>query len=105
MQPLYSVLGCSDHLLDDIIKLVFNEETLQKRIKQLEDDLVVYKRIFSDTNAEKKQLEERYNQLKHDSDKQKEGFEQQMQVSRIPISVFLPGYSDHLAGIQSCCAS
>lgn len=81
MQPLCSLRRCSDHLSDDIIKLVFSEETLQKRIKQLEDDLVVYKRIFSETNAEKKQLEERYDQLKHDSDKQKEGFEQQLQVS------------------------
>lgn len=81
MQPLCPIPRRSDHLSDDIIKLVFNEETLQKKIKQLEDDLVVYKRIFSDTNAEKKQLEERYDQLKHDSDKQKEGFEQQLQVS------------------------
>jgi hypothetical protein len=50
--------------------LASKETDLQDRIQQLEIDLNVYKRIFSQTNAEKKLLEDENEQLKQISEKQ-----------------------------------
>jgi len=55
---------------DEIARLVSNQEKLQAKNQQLEADLQMYKRVFSDTNAEKKHLEEENQQLKN-SEKQK----------------------------------
>ncbi|KXN86379.1 hypothetical protein AN958_10241, partial [Leucoagaricus sp. SymC.cos] len=68
------------HSLDEIVRLVSNEAELEERIKQLEVDLQVYKRIFSDTNAEKKRLEEENELLKQNSEKQKESLEKHTSV-------------------------
>ncbi len=67
-----------------------NETILQKKIKQLEADLDVYKRIFSDTIAEKKRLEDENDFLKQSFEKQRETSEKQLQVSwiffpRVPL--------------------
>jgi len=50
---------------DEIARLVSNQEKLQAKNQQLEADLQMYKRVFSDTNAEKKHLEEENQQLKN----------------------------------------
>jgi hypothetical protein len=55
---------------DDVVRLVSKETELQDRIQQLEIDLDVYKRIFTQTNAEKKLLEDENEQLKQISEKQ-----------------------------------
>lgn len=55
---------------DDVARLVSKDTELQDRIKQLEIDLDVYKRIFSQTNAEKKLLEDENEMLKEISEKQ-----------------------------------
>jgi len=55
---------------DEIVRLVSNQAKLQAKTQQLEADLQMYKRVFSDTNAEKKHLEEENQQLKN-SEKQK----------------------------------
>ncbi|KAF9451614.1 hypothetical protein P691DRAFT_662752, partial [Macrolepiota fuliginosa MF-IS2] len=68
-------------LSDEIVKLVSNEASFQDKIRKLEEELGVYKRIFSDTNLEKKRWEERYEQLKHDTEKQQES----AQASRVIV--------------------
>lgn len=63
------------------MRLVSSEAELQAKIKLLEVDLQVYKRVFSDTNAEKKHLEEENQQLKK-SEKQKANVEKHASVRK-----------------------
>jgi len=63
------------------VRLVSSEAELQAKIKLLEVDLQVYKRVFSDTNAEKKHLEEENQQLKK-SEKQKANVEKHVSVRK-----------------------
>jgi len=91
-----STLQRFDSVRDDIARLISNETMFQNKIKQLEADLDVYKRIFSDTIAEKKRLEDENDFLRQNFEKQKETLEKQPQASRVVVlldgdgAIFVP---------------
>ncbi|XP_006460197.1 hypothetical protein AGABI2DRAFT_191961 [Agaricus bisporus var. bisporus H97] len=83
-----SILRRFDFIRDDVARLVSKDTELQDRIKQLEIDLDVYKRIFSQTNAEKKLLEDENEMLKEISEKQqwqRGSLQKQTQASRVVV--------------------
>ncbi|KAJ3575153.1 hypothetical protein NP233_g1285 [Leucocoprinus birnbaumii] len=69
---------------NEVVRLLSSESELQERIKLLETDLQVYKRAFSDSNAEKRRLEEENEQLKA-SEKLKEILEKHAPASRVTV--------------------
>ena len=100
--PLFSLWLNSS--ADEIARLVSNQEKLQAKTQQLEADLQMYKRVFSDTNAEKKHLEEENQQLKN-SEKQKGSAEKHPSVRKnnyrgIPSKVSIA--TGRLLELQSC---
>ncbi|KAF9451615.1 hypothetical protein P691DRAFT_698817 [Macrolepiota fuliginosa MF-IS2] len=90
------VLQRFDSIRDDISRLLSSEAVLQDRIKQLEIDLSVYKKVFSETNAEKQRLENEREQLIQYYERQQESLEKQIQVSRVVVlldgdgAIFVP---------------
>lgn len=86
---------------DEIVRLVSSEAELQAKIKLLEVDLQVYKRVFSDTNAEKKHLEEENQQLKK-SEKQKETWKSMRRCENNYHSIPSTSIPGRLLESQSC---
>jgi len=63
------------------LKLVSAESSLLNIIKRLEGELNVFKKAYTEVSSEKTLLEEQYEQLKRDAEKQKKQFEQRPQVN------------------------
>jgi septal ring factor EnvC (AmiA/AmiB activator) len=68
---------------DDVFKIVANESSLQDKIKQLEGELAVFKKAYTESSSEKTLLEQQCDQLKRDAERQRESFEHQLQASRV----------------------
>ncbi|KXN86378.1 hypothetical protein AN958_10240 [Leucoagaricus sp. SymC.cos] len=69
---------------NEVLKLVSAETLLQDKIKQLENELTVFKKAYTESNSEKTHLEMKCDQLKRDADRQKELFESQLQQLTLP---------------------
>ena len=58
--------------------MLSNEASYRDQIQKLETELSVYKRAYTDVDAERRQLEK----LKHDAEKEKVLLENQLKVAR-----------------------
>lgn len=85
-----------ESIKDEVLKLVSVETLLQDKIQQLESELNVFKKAYTDASSKETLLEEQCKQVKRDAERQKEAFEQQLQASRVVVlldgdgAIFLP---------------
>ncbi|KAG6832931.1 hypothetical protein H0H92_004815 [Tricholoma furcatifolium] len=68
---------CFEQLRGEILNLLNNETVYSDKIRQLEEDLTVWKRAYNDVNTERLQLEK----SKQDAAKEKEDLENQIKAS------------------------